>query len=152
MLVNIGKGIELNVDVVRLGFPTDLPPVAAHTVMIGLRNQLMDCHAAITAKDSPTDYIEKSKAIAEKKLEAMYDGEIRTVTTREGDPVKAEALRLIAKALKAKDAKDGAKRDDKARLVEARELLALAKPDSKVMVQARKNVEETKALSIDDLV
>ena len=143
MLINIGKGIELNVDTTRLGFPTDLPPVAAHTVMIGLRNQLMDSHAGMTAKDNPTDYVEKSEAIAKKKLEAMYQGEIRTVTTREGDPVKAEATRLAINAVKAALRKANRKADDKAiraKAIEVRE---------RFMEQAAKNVEAAADIDID---
>ena len=143
MLVNIGKGIELNVDVARLGFPADLPPVAAHTVMIGLRNQLMDSHAGMTAKDNPTDYVEKSEAIAKKKLEAMYQGEIRTVTTREGDPVKAEATRLAINAVKAALRKVGRKVAEpavRAKAIEVRE---------RFMAQAAKNVEAAADIDID---
>jgi hypothetical protein len=97
----------------------------------------------MTAKDNPTDYVEKSEAIAKKKLEAMYQGEIRTVTTREGDPVKAEATRLAINAVKAALRKAGRKADDKAIRAKAMEVR------ERFMEQAAKNVEAAADIDID---
>jgi hypothetical protein len=147
MLVNIGKGIELTVPEIEMLSPA----VRDHLMYLGWRNALMDSHAGMTAKDNPDDYVEKSRAIAEKKLAALAAGEVRTTSTREGDPVKAEAINLIAKALRAKHGKGLSDADARK---QARELLANAKPDNKFMVQARKNVEATRGLTadLDDLM
>ena len=63
MLVAIGKGIELDVDVTRFN-----SEVHDHIVRTGLRNLLMDAHASATAKADPEDYIKRSRELAEKKL------------------------------------------------------------------------------------
>ncbi|MBV8227715.1 MAG: hypothetical protein JO232_21280 [Verrucomicrobia bacterium] len=73
MLVAIGKGIELDVDLAR--FNRD---VMDHVVKIGLRNILMDSHATATAKCDPEGYVAKSRELAEKKLAALYAGVVRT--------------------------------------------------------------------------
>jgi hypothetical protein len=52
MLVAIGKGIELDVDVTRFN-----SEVHDHIVRTGLRNLLMDAHASATAKSDPDNYI-----------------------------------------------------------------------------------------------
>jgi hypothetical protein len=150
MLVNIGKGIELTVP----GLDTLSPEVRDHIVYLGWRNVLMDSHAGMTAKDNPTDYVEKSRAIAEKKLAALTNGEVRTTSFRESDPVKARAQELITKALLAKYRSEGKKPDAKDCAKEAKTLLANAKPDNKFMIQARKDVEASRALTadLDDLM
>lgn len=101
MEINVGKGITVPVDLLALGIPGDnatmhsetfKSTVAGHIIYIGLRNILMDCHAGIPV-DEP-DYQAKARAVVEKKLEAMYNGEVRVAGTREGDPIRAEAMRL----------------------------------------------------------
>src|SRR5262245_42161072 len=67
MLVAIGKGIELDVDVTR--FNSD---VQDHIVRTGVRNLLMDSHASATAKADPDNYIKRSREMAEKKLASLY--------------------------------------------------------------------------------
>src|SRR5215475_9766070 len=102
MQVNVGKGITLDVDVTRLGFApeSELSPVALHVIYLGVRNPVMDSHAGITKEsDDNWEQLSKEKAIA--KLESMYNGEVRAAGTREGDPVKAEAMRLAIKAVQA---------------------------------------------------
>ncbi len=90
MNVNIGKGITLEVDELKL--PSN---VVEHIVYIGLRNVLMDTHAAITKNENPNDYVAKSRAVAEAKLQAMYNGEVRVNGERQRlDPVDAEARRI----------------------------------------------------------
>ena len=66
MLVAIGKGIELDVDVTRFN-----SEVHDHIVRTGLRNLLMDAHASATAKADPEGYIKRSRELAEKKLAAF---------------------------------------------------------------------------------
>ena len=63
MLVAIGKGIEIDVDVARFN-----SKVHDHIVRTGLRNLLMDAHASATAKANPDNYIQRSRELAEKKL------------------------------------------------------------------------------------
>ena len=69
MLVAIGKGIELDVDVTRFN-----SEVHDHIVRTGIRNLLMDAHASATAKADPEDYIKKSREMAEKKLTSFMRG------------------------------------------------------------------------------
>lgn len=142
--VNIGKGIELEVDVARL--PQN---VLDHVVYIGLRNILMDSHAGVTAEKS--DNVEaESRAVAEKKLEAMYNGEVRTVGTRTGDAVKSEAIRIASNLIKAQYRKLGKKVSslDAKALREAAIKLVDSNPG--ITAQARKNVDEAKALDIGE--
>jgi hypothetical protein len=88
MLVNIGKKIELDVDVERL--PSE---VLQRVIYMGLRNMLMDSHAGVTEAKHGDQVEAVSRAMAEKKLEALYAGELRTVQTeRETDPVQKIAL------------------------------------------------------------
>lgn len=148
MLVNIGKGIELDVDVTKLGLPPEnmLSAVARHVIYLGLRNPLMDSHASVTT-DEP-DFVEKSKAIAVKKLEAMYNGEVRATSTREGDPVKAEAKRLAVKAVEAAIRKAGKKVGDYERKAITEKAAAVV---DRFMEQARKNIESAKAVDVADI-
>jgi hypothetical protein len=61
MLVAIGKGMELDVDLTR--FNSELHD---RIVRAGLRNLLMDAHACATAKADPDNYINRSREMAEK--------------------------------------------------------------------------------------
>lgn len=146
MLVNIGKGIELNVDTTKLGLPPEemLSAVARHIIYLGLRNPLMDSHAGITSDE--TDFVEKSRATAEKKLTAMYAGEVRVAGTREGDPVRAEAKRLAVKAVEAAIKKAGKKVGDYDRKAITEKAVSVI---DKYMDTARRNVEAAKALDVD---
>lgn len=109
--VNIGKGIEIEVDFTA--FPT---MAIDHIQYIGIRNILMDSHAGINAKVEPdlsaSDIIDQSRATAEKKLAALLRGEVRVASTREGNPVRAEALRMATDIVKAKVRKAGKKISD----------------------------------------
>jgi hypothetical protein len=87
MLVKIGKELEMDVDVDRL--PAN---VMGHVVYIGLRNMLMDAHAGVTEEKFPGQVKEASKAIAMKKLDAMYAGEAGAFGGRETDPIRQVAL------------------------------------------------------------
>jgi hypothetical protein len=72
MLVAIGKGIELDVDVTRFN-----REVHEHILRTGLRNLLMDAHTSATAKADPQGYVQKSRELAEKKLASLYAGAVR---------------------------------------------------------------------------
>lgn len=140
MLVNIGKEIELTVDVAKL--PQN---VMDHVVYIGLRNILMDSHAGVTS-DKSTDVKGDSTAVAEKKLASMYAGEVRTIGTRTGDPVKAESIRIATGLVKAAAKKSGEKFDAK----QLRELaVALVGKNPAIEKQARKNVEANRELDVE---
>jgi len=105
MLVPVGKGIELDVDVTRLN-----TEVMDHVVKTGLRNLTMDSHASATQKADPTGYIAKSRELAERKLASLYSGVIRTQAIdgpkAPTDPVAMVILRLARKAVQKKRAKE----------------------------------------------
>src|SRR5215831_18921312 len=67
MLVAIGKGIELDIDVRRFN-----GEVHDRLLRTGLRNLLIDAHASATAKADPDNYIKRSREMAEKKLASLY--------------------------------------------------------------------------------
>ena len=98
MLVAIGKGIELDVDVSR--FNTE---VHDHLLRTGLRNLLMDAHASATAKADPENYIKRSREMAERKLASLYAGVVRAQSfggpKASADPVAMVILRLARKAV-----------------------------------------------------
>ena len=98
MLVAIGKGIELDVDVTR--FNSELHD---HLLRTGLRNLLMDAHASATAKADPEGYVKKSRELAEKKLASLYAGVVRAQSfggpKAPTDPVAMVVLRLARKAV-----------------------------------------------------
>src|SRR5215831_17641146 len=98
MLVAIGKGIGLDVDLSKLN--TD---VMNHVVRIGLRNILMDSHAGATVKSDPAGYVQRSRELAEKKLASMYAGIVRVANVggprAPTDPVSQVILRLARKAV-----------------------------------------------------
>jgi hypothetical protein len=98
MLVAIGKGIELDVDVTRFN-----GEVHEHIVRTGLRNLLMDAHASATAKADPDNYIARSREMAEKKLASLYAGVIRAQTIggpkTASDPISQVIMRLARKAI-----------------------------------------------------
>ena len=123
MRVPIGKTIELDVDVTRLGLPGELPASASRIVYTGLRNLLMDAHASV-AKSDP-DCVGKSRTLAERKLGALYRGEIRTVSSpRAADPTAAEIRRLATNIVQKMHAVDLAKVSAKDRLAQLRGLVA----------------------------
>lgn len=140
MKVQIGKGIELDVDTSKL--PTN---VMEHVQYIGLRNILMDAHASITTDEA--DYQAKAQAASEKKLAAMYAGEVRVAGTREGDPVRAEALRMATAMIKSAlklAGRNPSKVDPKAMRASAEKLVDVA-----LLEKAKARVEENRALKAD---
>jgi hypothetical protein len=95
--INIGKGLTVDVDTKQFN-----EEVFNHIIKIGLKNLLGDSHAGITAKAHPTDFVEKSREAAQRKLQALYDGVTRTQGTGNGfkaptDPVAMVVLRLARK-------------------------------------------------------
>jgi hypothetical protein len=78
MLVAVGKGIELEVDVLRLN-----DEVRDHVMRTGRRNLLMDAHASATAKADPENYVKRSRELVEKKTGQPLRGRCpRTVIRR----------------------------------------------------------------------
>lgn len=144
MQVNIGKGIELQID------HTALPQSALdHVIYIGLRNILMDCHASVTEKEYP-DSDERNavaQSMAEKKLAALMAGEVRVSSSREGDPVRAEAKRMAMTALKAKLKKAGKKAEDYTKEALAEAAAKLITDD--VLAEAKRRVEANRAVAGD---
>jgi hypothetical protein len=98
MLVAIGKGIELDVDVTRFN-----SEVHDHIVRTGLRNLLMDAHAGATVKADPENYLKRSRELAEKKLASLYAGVVRAQTIGGSktptDPISQVVMRLARKAV-----------------------------------------------------
>jgi hypothetical protein len=105
MLVAVGKGIELEVDVIRLN-----NEVRDHVMRTGLRNLLMDAHASATAKADPDNYIKRSRELAEKKLASLYAGIVRVQSVggvaKPTDPVSAVVMRLARRAIQKEKASD----------------------------------------------
>src|SRR4029079_7285959 len=105
MLVAIGKGIELEVDVTRFN-----SEVHDHLVRTGLRNVLMDAHASATAKADPEGYVKKSRELAEKKLASLYTGILRVQSiggsAKPTDPVSAVVMRLARMAIQKEKGSD----------------------------------------------
>jgi len=105
MLVPVGKGIELDVDPARFN-----AEVTAHVMKIGSRNILMDSHANATAKSDPQGYVQKSRELAERKLQSLYNGIVRTQAVggpkAPTDPVAMVILRLARKAVQKDQAKE----------------------------------------------
>ena len=107
MLVNAGKGIEVDVRV------ADLPTlVMDHVVMIGLRNLLMDAHAGKSPAESRTK--------VEAKLAALYSGELRMAVGVRGpkaDPLNPAMLGMAQAIVSARDAREFAGMSAKVRKV-----------------------------------
>lgn len=146
MDINIGKGLTLPVDTVKLGLPADLTPVAAHVVAIGLRNILMDAHASVTREEAGDDVQAQSLAASEKKLAAMYAGEVRTASTREGDPVRAEAIRMATDAIKTALRKAGKKPNKVDPKAIREKALGLITPE--LLAKAKARVDELRAADV----
>ncbi len=89
MEISIGKGIKIEVDRGKFS-----PEVNEHIWAFGIRQMLADAHAAMTKDED--DYVNKSKVLAERKLAALYSGELRVNGERSPrlDPVEGEARRI----------------------------------------------------------
>lgn len=146
MNVNVGKGIELSID------HTALPESALnHAIMIGLRNILMDSHASITSEQYPdeTERDAAARAMVDKKLAALMSGEVRVASTREGDPVRAEAMKMAISAVNAKIRKAGKKPADYEAKAIREAATKLVTPE--LLATAKARVEQTKAVDTGDL-
>ena len=144
MQVNVGKSIELDIDVSRL-------PEAAlnHAIMIGLRNILMDSHASITSDEYP-DAEERdaaARAMVAKKLDALMRGEVRVQSTREGDPVRAEAKAMAKAILTAKIKAAGRKVKDYETAALNEAIAKLITPE--LLAKAKARVDEARAAGGD---
>lgn len=143
--VNVGKGLNIVID-----FKAMPQNAIDHILYIGARNILMDSHASITADEYPDAEARADAALAmvDKKLVALMSGEVRVQSTREGDPVRAEAMRMATDIVKAKIKKTGKKvADYEAKAV--REAAAkLVTPE--LLAQAKARVDETRAVGTDE--
>lgn len=140
--INCGKGIELNVDF------NSLPPNALeHLLKIGARNVLMDAHAGINAKAHPElstdDVVAQSRAVSEKKLAALMSGDVRVSSTREGDPVRAEAIAMAVAIVKGKVKAAGKKVSDYEASAIRAAAIKLVTPE--LLAKAAERVAELKA-------
>jgi hypothetical protein len=103
--INIGKGLTMEVEPSRFN-----GEVMNHIVSIGLRNLLGDAHTGATAKAYPDTYIAKSRELAERKLENLYNGVVRVATVggpkAPTDPVAQVILRLARKQVQKDKAKE----------------------------------------------
>jgi hypothetical protein len=145
MKVKIGKGIESDVDVDRLFKNAE---VRDHVIYIGLRNILMDAHSRCTKEDDGDNYVEASRAAAERKLEAMYNGEVRSPGggAREVDPVKVEAQRFATAQVKKHFKQIGREADAKTIRQSAAKLI---ETNPSIMRTAKKNVDAANAAKLD---
>ena len=134
MLVAIGKGIELDVDVTRFN-----SEVHDHIVRTGLRNLLMDAHASATAKAYPEDYIKRSQEMAEKKLTSLAQalGGPKAST----DPVAAVILRLARKAILSRPEVAAAEKADRLATINRLAGEYAQAHDAQLRPRAEKNVE-----------
>jgi hypothetical protein len=88
----------------------------------------------------------ESRAVAEKKLAAMYAGDVRTASGGERDPVRSEAIKLATKAVHAAIKKAGKKPADyDAKAIREKAVANI----EKFMATARENVERAKALNVE---
>jgi hypothetical protein len=98
-----------------------------HVVYTGLRNLLMDVHAGATAKDDPEGYVEKSRELVERKLDALYRGEIRRVglgVAVPTDPLSIEIRRIATGIVKRRHAEELAVVPSKERLAKLNSLVS----------------------------
>jgi hypothetical protein len=142
--VNVGKGIDREIDFDKL-------PQAArdHIMYIGARNVLMDSHASITADEYPDESERKAaaEAMVDKKLDALMRGEVRVQSTREGDPIRAEAVRMAIAAVNAKIKAAGKKPKDYEPKAIREAALKLVTPE--LLAKAKARVEETRGVAGD---
>lgn len=143
--VNVGKSINVEID-----FPTMPQAALDHILYIGVRNILMDSHASITADEYPDGNArqEAASAMVQKKLDALMRGEVRVQSTREGDPVRAEAKRMATAQIAAKLKKAGRKIADVERAALNAAIDKLLTPE--LLAQAKARVDETRAVGADE--
>lgn len=142
--VNVGKSIEIDVNF------ADMPQAAIdHILYIGARNILMDSHASITSNEYPDADLrqEAAAAMVQKKLDALMRGEVRVQSTREGDPVRAEAKAMAKAILTAKIKAAGKKVKDYEANAINEAIAKLITPE--LMAKAKARVDEAKGTAGD---
>lgn len=146
MEISIGKAnTQLAVD-----FDSLKDHVKDYVIRYGLTQILNDAHSSVTATEEPdaTKRGEQALTLAEKKLQAMVNGEVRAFGGRTGDPVQAEANKLarnaILKALKAQGRKAKEVEPEAMRTAIAKYLAG----NPKVLEIAKSNIEAAKGLDI----
>lgn len=154
MQINIGKlGTSIDVDVAKFA-----QPVNDYIFNYGLTQILNDCHSTVTATAEPDEAKRAAQvqALIDKKLEAMYAGDIRVASARTGDPVKAEAVRIATKAVvKHIKTAGGSKGKDPKAYTGAEIRAAVDKAiaaNPAIMETAKANVEKAKALAIETTI
>jgi hypothetical protein len=139
MLVAVGKGIELEVDVPRLN-----NEVRDHVIRTGLRNLLMDAHASATAKADPENYIKRSRELVEKKLASFYAGVVRAQSFRgpkaPTDPVAIVILRFARKGVILRPEVAAASKADRLALINKLASAYAAEHDAELRPRAQKIV------------
>jgi len=89
MEISIGKGLKIEVDRAKFA-----PEVNEHIWTFGIRQMLADAHAGMRKDED--DYVNKSRVLAERKLNTLYSGELRVNGERGPrlDPIEGEARRI----------------------------------------------------------
>lgn len=106
--VDISKGIVLEVDFDRIMAHEEL---VARAVRFAVKQALTNTHASV--KKDETDAVAKSRALAEKRLEAMYAGDwAQAERGPRGDAVEREMRAMAEEAVKKALPKIGKKRKD----------------------------------------
>lgn len=156
MIVKIGKGLEIDVE--QNKFNTE---VTNHVIYIGLKNILQDSHANVTESTVPknvnghqlndAEYVAEIKrqslAVAHKKLQAMYNGEIRVQTEKTRlNAVESEARRMALSKIQDAIRSSGKKlkdysNDQYAKLVDANFNKYMKAAQQVVDMRAKNNVE-----------
>lgn len=120
MAVDIGNdGEAFIVDLNRIG-DSDLPifmglhDTVRHVFYIGLKNILQDSHASVKETDYKTDadWRAAKSGRAQKKLDAIYAGDVRMVAASSGsrgDEVKKVAMQIVERHVRADWKKAGLK-------------------------------------------
>lgn len=142
--VNVGKGLEIEIDF------TAMPQAAIdHIMYIGARNVLMDSHASITTDEYPDADARQAaaEAMVQKKLDALMQGIVRVSTSREGDPVRAEAKRMATAIVTAKIKAAGKKIKDYTTDAINGAVAKLITPE--LLAQAKARVEQNAGLGGD---
>lgn len=163
MLVNIGKGLDLDCELSAIGVDESaLTPVQVHCYYIGLKNILQDAHANVNNKGNVEKYKDWSDAqiadeslkVAEAKWESLQRGEVSVAGEREGDPVEQRALLIATKHVKKSIKAAGKKVAD----FKASDLRKLAKalldknPGLRKEAQSQIDAERATAVDVSGLV
>lgn len=104
--LSVGKGIIAPFDTAKIGIDEigDLHPVHRYLIDKVLVSTLMDSHAGISVSDLGFEEAQKqSRAIVEKKVESLYNGEVRVGGGgRTTDPVESRMWDIVEPSEKAK--------------------------------------------------